>query len=137
MDPLSITASIIAVLKLTSEVVGYLRNTKNAPEERALLVSEASTLNQLLLDLASRIAEGHSGEPWYNAIESLAAPNGALDQYKTELERFRRKVEVTSGAGKVMHAVVWKFNKAEVEGMLSRMERLKSLILIALEMDHL
>jgi hypothetical protein len=33
--------------------------------------------------------------------------------------------------------VLWKFNKAEIENILERMERLKSLVGIALEMDHL
>ncbi|KAF1808264.1 hypothetical protein P152DRAFT_405828 [Eremomyces bilateralis CBS 781.70] len=135
MDPLSITASIIAILQLTSKVIEYLGDVKDAPKERARLVTEASHINGLLLDLASHLAEGHLKELWYNTIKSLAAPNGALDQYKADLEKFQRKV-VASGAGKVMHSLVWKFNKAEVDGMLSRMERLKSLILIALGMDH-
>ncbi|KAF2193581.1 hypothetical protein K469DRAFT_691133 [Zopfia rhizophila CBS 207.26] len=54
----------------------------------------------------------------------------------TILDEFQRKIVISSGVGKVVHALAWKFNKAEVDRMLSRMERLKVLILISLEMDH-
>jgi hypothetical protein len=32
--------------------------------------------------------------------------------------------------------LAWKFSKEEVNGLLSQIERVKSLVLIALEMDH-
>lgn len=137
MDPLSITASIIAVLQLTSEVIKYLDDVKDAPKDRARLVTEASNLYSLLMNLKYRLEEGHSNEPWYNAIKSLNTPNGPFDQYKDVLEELQRKTFITSRAGKVVHALIWKFNKAEVDGMLSRMERLKNLIQISLQMDHL
>jgi len=43
----------------------------------------------------------------------------------------------TSGLQKAVGALVWKFSKDEVDDILSRIERLKSLTQIALEMDHL
>ena len=35
MDPLSVTASIIAILQLTSKVIEYLNDVKDAPKDRA------------------------------------------------------------------------------------------------------
>ena len=137
MDPLSITASIIAVLQLTSKVIQYLDDAKDAPKERARLVTEASNLYGLLMNLKYRLDEGCSNEPWYNAVKSLAVLGGPLDQYRAVLDELRRKVVVSSGVGKITHALVWKFNKVEVDRMLSRMERLKVLVQISLEMDHL
>jgi hypothetical protein len=137
MDPLSITASVIAVLQLTSEVIKYLDDAMNAPKERARLVTEASNLYGLLMNLKYRLDEGRSNEPWYNATKSLAVPGGPFDQYMAVLDELRSKIVISSGAGKVAHALAWKFNKADVDRMLSRMERLKVLIQISLEMDHL
>jgi hypothetical protein len=137
MDPLSITASIIAVLKLTSEVITYLDDVKDAPKERAGLVIEASNLYGLLMSLKYRLDEGHSNEPWYNAVKTLAVPGGPLDQYKDVLKELQEKAVISSGARKIAYALAWKFNKTEVDRMLTRMERLKNLIQIALEMDHL
>jgi hypothetical protein len=137
MDPLSITASIIAVLQLTSEVIKYLDDAKDAPKERAQLVTEASNLYGLLMSLKYRLDDGRSNKPWYNTIKLLALPGGPLDQYTAVLEKLRSKVVITNRAKKVMHALFWKFNKSEVDSMLLRMERLKTLIQVGLEMDHL
>jgi hypothetical protein len=63
--------------------------------------------------------------------------NGPLDQYKDTLEQLQRKVIGGSGIKEIGRTLVWKFSKEEVTGLLSRMESLKSLIQIALEMDHL
>lgn len=137
MDPLSITASIIAILQLTSKVIQYLGDTKDAPKERGRLAIEAANLYSLLTTLRYRVYEASgSNEPWYNAVKSLAGP---LDQYKAVLEELSRKVVVPSGdsVGKIKHALTWTFNKGDVDRMLSRMERLKGLIQISLEMDHL
>jgi hypothetical protein len=41
-----------------------------------------------------------------------------------------------SGIRKVGNAILWTFSKQEVDVLLSRMERLKTLIQNALEMDH-
>jgi hypothetical protein len=78
MDPLSITASIIALLQLTSEVIKYLDHVKDAPKERGRLVIETSNLYGLLMNLKYRLDEGCSNEAWYNAVKSLAVPNGPL-----------------------------------------------------------
>jgi hypothetical protein len=137
MDPLSITASIIAVLQLTSGLVEYLNHVKDANQDRTHLATEVLNIQSLLIKLSSRLDEGRLDEAWYETIKLLAAPNGALYQYKADLEELKRKVSITSGTGKVIHTLVWKFKKAEVDGMLLRMERLKSHIQIGLELDHL
>jgi predicted transcriptional regulator len=53
------------------------------------------------------------------------------------LEQLQSRVDVGNGAQKIKRRLVWKFSKAEVAGILARMERLKTLVSIALQMDHL
>ena len=137
MDPLSVTASIIAILQLTSKVIEYIDDVRDAPKERARLAIEASNLYSLLIILRYRIEDGRSNEAWYTAIRLLGVQNGPLDQYKDALEQLQRKIVSGSGIKKIGHALLWKFSKEEITGLLSRMESLKSLIQIALEMDHL
>lgn len=137
MDPLSITVNIITVLQLTSKVIEYLNDVKNAPKDGARFAIEASNLYNLLVTLRYRLEEGRSNEAWYTAVRSLGVQNGPLDQYKHALEQLQRKIMSESGLGKIGSALLWKFNKEEVASVLSRMERLKTLIQIALEMDHL
>ena len=137
MDPLSVTASIIAVLQLTNEVIQYLNYVKDAPKERARFAIEASNLYNLLINLQYRLEEGGANEAWYTVIRTLNVHNGPLDQYKNALEQLQRKVMSSSGLKSIASGLAWKFSREEVTSILSRMEHLKSLIQIALEMDHL
>lgn len=137
MDPVSLTASIIAILQLTSTVVGYLNEVKDAPKDRARCATEASNLFNLLNNLRYRLEEADTNQAWYTAIRALAVRDGPLDQYKLALEQLQPKVSSSSGIAKVGNVLLWKFSKQEVNLILSRMERLKTLIQIALEMDHL
>lgn len=138
MDPLSITASIIAILDLTTKAIQYLGDVKDAPKARASLAIEASNLYSLLMNLRYRLEEGRCNEAWYTAVRSLGVQGGPLDQYKDMLERIQHKL---GGGGswikEVGQSLVWKFSKEEVRGLLASMEGLKGLIGIALEMDHL
>ena len=139
MDPLSVTASIIAVLQLTSTVINYLNDTKDASKDQARCATEASNVYCLLTNLKYRLEEAKSeNASWHTTVRSLAVANGPLDQYRSALEQLQSKVTTasTSRLHKAGRALVWKFTKDEVAGILSRIERLKSLIQIALEMDH-
>lgn len=137
MDPLSITSGVIAILQLTSKLIEYLDSAKNAPKDRARLVDEASNLNALLRKLRYRLDDASLKEPWFNEVKLLALPNGPLEQYRAILEQLYSKATAPGALGTVRHALLWKFNKLDVENMLSRMERLKSHIHIVLDMDHL
>ena len=137
MDPLSIAASIIAVEQLTCKVVAYLNDVKDASKDRARCAIEASNLYNLLVTLRFRVEEGRSNESWYTAVRALAVQNGPLDQYRHALEQLQVKVMSGSGHKKLGNALVWKFIKDEVACVLSGIERLKTLVQIALEVDHL
>ena len=137
MDGFSDAASIITVLQLTGAVIGYLNDVKNAPKECQQCATEASTLQSLLINLLYHLNQGQTGDRWYTAVRALNVENGPLDQYKQALEQLRSRVEIQDGVQKVKMRLLWKFSKEEIASILSRMERLKSLVNIALEMDHL
>jgi hypothetical protein len=137
MDGLSEAASIIAILQLTCAVIGYLHDIKDAPKECQQCTIEASNIQNLLTNLRYRVEQGQAGDPWFTAVRALNIQNGPLDQYKQALEQLRSRVETQGGVQKVKRRLLWKFSKEEVARILARMERLKSLVNIALEMDHL
>jgi hypothetical protein len=133
MDPLSVTASIIAVLQLSGKVLGYLNDVKDASKDRAKCAVEASNVHSLLLNLRFRLEEGNADAPWYTAVRALGVENGPLDQFKQALEALQAKM--TDGGR--LKVLAWKFKKEEVASILGRIERLKTLVEIALQMDHL
>jgi len=137
MDPLSITASVIAVVQLTSTVIGYLNDVKDAPKECQQCAIEGSNILSLLISLRYRLELGQAGDAWFTAVRDLNVENGPLEQFKQALEQLRAKVENQDGFQKIKRRLLWKFSKTEVAEILARMERLKSLVAIALESDHL
>ncbi|KAF2186071.1 hypothetical protein K469DRAFT_707252 [Zopfia rhizophila CBS 207.26] len=136
MDPLSATASIIAILQLSSKVVGYLTNVKDASRERATCAVEVSNLHSLLLNLGFHLEEGSANTPWHAAVRALAVENGPLDQFKQALETLQTKMTDGGRLKKAGDMLMWKFKKEEVDSILGRIERLKTLVEIALQRDH-
>jgi hypothetical protein len=139
MDPLSVTASIIAIVQLTSVIIGCMNDVKDASKDRARCAIEVSNVSSLLVALIYRLDEASSNDDWYTEVQSLAAANGPIDQYRSALEQLQSKLTSTASSGlkKISSALTWTFSKEEVTNILTRVERLKSLTQIALEMDHL
>ncbi|KAF2856939.1 hypothetical protein T440DRAFT_438129 [Plenodomus tracheiphilus IPT5] len=136
MDPLSATASVIAILQLSAKVLSYLNDVKDTSKGRAQCAIEASNLHKLLTDLRFQLEEGHGHQSWFSAVQALAVKNGPLDQFKQALETLQAKMTDGGQLKKVKEALIWKFKKEEVDAILARMERLKTLVEIALQMDH-
>jgi hypothetical protein len=136
-DPLSVSASIVAVLQLTGTVVQYLNDVKEAPKDRQRILSElsvASGILYLLRDLAER---PQYGDAWSVTIRSLNVPNGPLDQFKLALELLTSKLAPVNGLKKMRKALAWPFQKAEIQSVISMIERQKSIFNLALQNDHM
>jgi hypothetical protein len=137
MDPLSATASIVAILQLSNKVVGYLHDVKDASKDRAKCAIEAANLNSLLTTLRFRLEEGGSNKSWHTAVRALGVENGPLDQFKQALEQLQSNMTGGGSLKKTKDALVWKFKKEEVTSILGRMERLKTQVQFALQIDQL
>ncbi|USP76308.1 Arp Ankyrin repeat protein [Curvularia clavata] len=136
MDPLSVTASIIAVLQLSAKVLEYLNDVKDASKDRVKCAVEAANAYSLLVNLRFRLEDGSADAPWYTAVRALGVENGPLDQFKQALEELQNGMTDKGRLHRASKALVWKFKKEEIRSILGRMERLKTLVGIALEMDH-
>jgi hypothetical protein len=137
MDPLSVTASIMAVLQLSAKVLVYISDIKDAPSERSDCEAEISNLSALLRALRDHVQTGDLSLPWYAAVAELVAPKGPFDQFKQALEALQNKITDGGRLKKWGEALVWKFKKEDIASILNRIERLKQLVEIALQMDHL
>jgi hypothetical protein len=137
MDPLSMTASIIAALQLTTTLISYITDVKNATSDQKKVAIEASNLSSLLINLRFRVDEARPDDPWFNQVKLLGTENGPLDQFKHILEKIVEQISSSRTRDRVKSALTWKFAKSEVEDALKRMELLKSLISCALTNDLL
>jgi len=137
MDGLSVAASIIAVVQIAGSVITYLSDVKDASKECEECQIEASNSNTLLLRLKRLVSESSPTELWFTQVQELARKDGPLDQYKLALEGLLAKVEPKSKLRNALNVLMWKFVKDDIARVLTRMERVKTLVIIALEMDHL
>ncbi|KAF7508365.1 hypothetical protein GJ744_009356 [Endocarpon pusillum] len=136
MDPLSVTASIIAVVTLTGQVISYLNDVRSAPKTRARFAKEAANVQCLLISLRYHLDESTPEDLWFKEVRKLTVENGPIDQFRLAIEQLMTKVEPKAGLKKVGETLLWKLNEKDVEEILSRIERLKSIIQIAIQMDH-
>ncbi|GAB7324416.1 hypothetical protein MBLNU13_g08350t2 [Cladosporium sp. NU13] len=137
MDPLSITLSITALLKLTKDVGLYVKEAKDASDERKKFVRETSGLSGMLTTLIDFVNEEDPDSPWLFAVLELVAKDGLFDQFALALQQLKAKIGPTSGMRKLGQMLLWKHIKEDIQTLLSQMERFKTLADVALEVDHM
>lgn len=63
MDPLSMTAGIIAILQLTTTLTGHINDVRHATTEQVKVAVEASNLYSLLASLRFQVEAARSDDP--------------------------------------------------------------------------
>ncbi|KAL9595168.1 MAG: hypothetical protein Q9179_005091 [Wetmoreana sp. 5 TL-2023] len=120
MDPFSITASLLcvvdAVLRTTTALAKYARDTKDASSDRKFLAEETLFLSKLLQRLRDRAEKARSDETW-------------LADHKDIASKLR--------AARTM--LTWSFSKSEIYSFLERITRLQqhaNLLLVDDQQQH-
>lgn len=135
MDPLSLSASIIAVLQLTGMLLSYINDVQNATKDQAQLAVEVSNIYSLLISLRFRVEQSNCHDPWFTAVRSLGIEDGPLEQIRRALQRLVPELEPSRGMKKLGKQLMWKFEKSEMGDILDQIERIKTLVSIALTDD--
>src|ERR1700722_16235045 len=136
-DPPSISASITAVLRLTSTIVQYLNDVKDASEECMRIRDEITSASFLLYMLNDHAEQARLGEACLSTVRSLSVPRGPLEQFKRALEQLESRLAPLKGLKKIGKALTWPFQREEIKDILSTIERQKSLFDLALQNDHM
>ena len=133
-DPLSIAASIAALLQLTQVAVAGLANIKDAANERSAIRDEVIYLTGLLFNLSGQVT---SDKLWSGVVTVLSSPRGPLELLKEALEQLVRRLSPAGGLTKIGNSLAWPFQKKEIDEILRKIERQKSLIMLAMENTQL
>jgi hypothetical protein len=136
-DPLSISASIVAILQLTATVVQYLHDMKDVFKDCQSLLVEISSVSSLLYTLKDLAKRAHWGDTWLATMKSLMVPKGPMELLNTALEDLASRLVPVDGLRKVGKAMAWPFQKKEIVSILGVIERQKTLFALALQTDHL
>lgn len=140
MDPISIVGFVAAVVQLidvTSKVVNYFNDIRDAPKDRARLAHEAASLLLLFTDLRYRVEETTLTDPWFLGLRSLGREGGPLMDFRIAMENIASKLAPTTSVANLRRVIRWPFDRKEIDTILSRIERLKTIVGLALQKDHL
>lgn len=133
MDPVSLAASILALIGATTKTIKYLSDVKDAPNERKVLLQEAINLLPLFISLKNQVEEHNHSEPWSEGLLLLNTDHGALNQLQEGLEMLAKKLKPEKAIKKLAHKLTWTLDKAECDEILKKIERVKSTISLALQ----
>ncbi|PBK87745.1 hypothetical protein ARMGADRAFT_938576 [Armillaria gallica] len=133
-EALGIVSSIITLIETSHTIVEYLKDVKEAPKERNKLSKELSTLEIHLGAMNQLTQIEDADDPWLATVQRLSGPFAQLDVL---LKGLKKKLKPASdGIGKTKQRLLWKFSKESVEDALKKIERIKSLVIVAFQHDH-
>jgi hypothetical protein len=133
MDPLSATASIIAIIQLTSEVAKYASAAAGATKDRKQLRDEVRACEHILQRLKDEADDSEEGRAWAETIKALEAPDAPLGRLRVALDVIRARLQPKEGVRKATASLIWPFDEKEIKKILEAIEREKSLLQLALD----
>ena len=78
MDPVSLTASIVAIVQLSNTVTAYLKQWKDGSEDRVRLREEIKSTAYMLEILNDRVEDARDADTDLSSIKSLDVKGGPL-----------------------------------------------------------
>ena len=140
MDPATafgLAASVVNLMDAAIRVIQLVNNIKGATKEQATLVQEVASLLPFLSSLKTRIELADEIDPWFARARVLGAPDGAITLLDSAIKELLQRLEKLYGRNKVSRSLGWVLKKEEVNAILVRIERSKSLITAELQGDML
>ena len=136
MDPLSVTASIIAVIGLCGQVIGYIAAAKGATKDRSQLKAEILSCQSLLEALKDETEDSDDSDDWANIIKTLEGLGAPLNVLEETLGLLALKLGPKKNLQKAVKVLTWPFEAKEVSKILEVIERQKSSLSLALENNN-
>ncbi|KAK0184070.1 hypothetical protein F5146DRAFT_330709 [Armillaria mellea] len=134
-EVVGVVKSIPALIGSTVAIIKYVEDVRNAPEERAKLLTELEGVRAGLYMVEHlALLPTEDDRPWLEELQKLEKTFGELTEI---LDRLRKTLEdASSWWRKRLHRLTWPLTKNGVEEDLRKIERIKSLITVAGQHDH-
>lgn len=140
MDPLSVTASAIAIIQIIGTIISlcddYRHRVKNAAKEASRIVNELNGLRSVIDSLLLLLDDESKKSSQNSALYKLAQSDGRLTTCITELKALEKKLEPKEGWRATKAAILWPLKEPDVKKVLHDIENTKSTVQLALEVDQ-
>ncbi|KAK0501763.1 ankyrin repeat-containing domain protein [Armillaria luteobubalina] len=144
MEAIGFTSALISLVDATVTVVSYLNDVKNAPAECTQLLKELTSLHIFLGTLNSLVQLATEPDAsiaeWLATVRALDVPEGPFRLLSSLLEDLKRKLAPEGHrtfTTRLAERMMWKFSKEDIKDILKKVERVKSLVMIAVQQDHI
>jgi len=133
MEGIGLAASISNLLELSKNVIECMKDVYEATQEKQMLVQEVIGTRDVLAKLDRYSKE----DKWKQTFEALTRRQGTIEQLSNVFKRMEAKLKPPRGKwSKAANALIWPFAKGEVAILLTRIERMKTLLNLALQNEH-
>ena len=141
MDPLSISAAIVAVVQISGAIVylcyDYRTGAKDGAKEAIRITEELKSLQDVLerlLKLAElEVARGSSR---LQTLQPLVEPGGVLIRCQDDLSALQHKLAPETGMKMLMKRLKWPLTEKEVKKAIENVARTRETISLALITDQ-
>lgn len=148
MDPLSITASVIAVIGLAGKIIslcqGYVNTMKDAPSDLRTIMIETGSLKSVVTSLEFFLSSWGPGN-MLHIVKSLEGPEGPLEASRKALVALEKLFppaadQNATGTKRRVTAIsyaklAWPFKEEKARKILNDIARYKVTISLALTTD--
>ena len=139
MEPLSIVASFIAVIDISSKVITicyrYRGAVKNAPRDLLRVQNEVTGFRSIVERLHQLVIEDPQSQG-FPTLEKQTGPDGPLAQCLEELESLKRRLEPETGWRAAGKALMWPLREGDAVKSLDFIGRVKQTLQLALLADN-
>jgi hypothetical protein len=139
-EPLSIAASIIAVIQITSRVAAmcydYRAGLKSHSRDIKYVTEEITSLRDVLESILKLVdhEEGEASE--LSTLKVLTKPDGPLSSCKVQMLLLEKDLSPGTGLRAVARTLKWPYARGEVDKKVQELGRLKSSLTLAMTTDQ-
>ena len=141
-EPLSLVASLIAVVQISGSVISccyeYRKGVKNAPKNLLMVTSEVAGLRNVVERLITLMDDKKMANYTYlSTLAEIVTADGPLEYCRHNLESLQIELELPVNECKALgRRLTWPLQERDITKTLASIYRLKSLLETALLVDN-
>ena len=141
-DPLSLVASLIAVVQISGSVISccyeYRKGVKNAPKDLLRVTNEVAGLRNVVERLVTLIDdEKMASHKYLSTLADIVSADGPLELCQQDLRSLKIKLEPPINECKALgRRLTWPLHEKDITKIIASVYRTKSLLETALMIDN-
>jgi hypothetical protein len=141
MDPLSITASAIAVIQLSGAIINacytYRSRLRSAAKDTSRIINELNALRTVIEALCQLLNDENETSPIHEStLSRLSQPDGILATCLASLEQLSKRLEPKEGWRATKATILWPLKESDMKRALQDIDITKDTVQLALAADQ-